>query len=119
HFERVTPLWGELEHWSCVTMRGALGLFVPRWYVKWKHVGLPMGQSLLADEEIRVLPAIFSAAGLDCSSVPSLTELQGILRTYGSLFKTRTQRLLGNITDDEEIARDALLETVLMELSEW
>ncbi len=119
NFERVRPLWDDLEEWSCVERRGELGMFVPRWYVKWKHVGLPMGQNLLAEEELRALPLIFAEAALDPTSPPPRAELQRVLLKHASLFRSRTTRLLRNLGADEETARDALLEAVSLELSEW
>jgi len=116
-FWKMEELWDEHEQWSCVDQAGQFGLFTPIRYVSWRYVGPPMGQALLSEDEIKLLPQVFARAGLDPKFEPSSQQVASALANFSIFLRTRTRRLIEAPADD--LARQALLSAVSQELSEW
>lgn len=117
-FDRMLELWDDLERWATMDRKGELGLFEAKIVGGWIHVGLPLAQTILSEEERNSLPRIFGAAGFDGSSVPPDDEVVRGLRVHGGqYFRPRTQRLVEGRGDEERLS--ALVDVVVEELAEW
>jgi hypothetical protein len=118
-FTEMDQLWEGLERWATDERGGELGLFTYRRVGGWVHVGAPLAQTVLTEQERRALPAIYAAAQLDPTSCPSDLELRRALRTHGGqFFRSRTMNLLAG-GYNEEAFLDVLLATAREELEEW
>ena len=118
-FHRMQELWDDLEAWSEFDMAGDLGLFRARSIGGHIHIGYPLAQSLLTEQERKALPQVFDEAGLDPTTTPPADELARALRSPASreLLRSRTVRLVENQYDAEHYK--ALLDVVADELAEW
>jgi len=117
-FDRMWTLWQDLEQWSNEDKGGELGVFTATATGSWRHVGLPISQMLLDEDERRALPDIFARSGFDHISPPSDQALATALRARGSsTLRSRTLSLLASA--DATPARSALLTIVLEELDDW
>ena len=118
-FNRMKVLWDDLEIWSSLDQAGERGVFHARTIGGHVHIGYPLAQSLLTDQERRALPRIFYAAKLDPTATPPADELARALRspTSKGLMRPRTIRLLESQPDADHFR--AVLETVASELAEW
>src|SRR5205823_9510154 len=67
-FDRMLTLWDDLERWSTGDKAGEVGVFIVRRSGKWVNVGLPLGQTMLVEQERKALPGIFAKANLDPTS---------------------------------------------------
>ena len=83
------------------------------------HVGYPLAQSLLTEQERKALPRIFYEANLDPTATPPADELARALRTPVSrdLLRPRTIRLVESQNDADHYK--AILDAVADELAEW
>lgn len=119
-FNRMAELWEDLEKWSTEEKHEELGRFIARIRGKWVHVGRPLSQTLLSDDERKYLPIIFSEAELDPADSPSDGVIKRLLLNYGeNNLERRTLRLLGTAQSDNIEIVNALIEFVLGELSVW
>ena len=117
-FHRMLELWDDLERWAVEDKAGDLGVFEARISGGWIHVGLPIAQTILTEEERHLLPEVFAGAGLDPTSPPPDDELARLLRSSGrSVLTRRTLRLLEKGGESDRF--NALLEVVADELSDW
>ena len=118
-FNRMQELWDDLETWSGLDMTGELGLFHARTIGGHVHVGYPIAQSLLTEQERKALPRIFYEANLDPTATPPADELARALRSPVSreLLRPRTIRLVESQNDADHYR--AILDTVDDELAEW
>ncbi len=117
-FDRMWELWVDLEEWSKSDKDGELGTFNFYFSGGWQHVGLPIGQTLLSEEDRRNLLSLFASHALDPNSPPSDTEVLALLRDSSSgVLQRRTQRLLMDGADPQ--ARRALVQVVVAELTHW
>jgi hypothetical protein len=111
-------LWRDLEVWTHVDKKGELGLFKWQSALDWIYVGLPVAQTILTDEERRVLPELFEQADLEPGAVLPEGQLAAILgRIAGRRLRRQTVQLLGNSGTSDY--RMALLEILQGELLEW
>lgn len=118
-FYKMGELWEDLEKWSTEDKNEELGRFTARIRGGWAHVGRPLSQTLLSDNERAYLPLIFDEAELDPTNLPSDAAIRWILLNYGeNKLERRTLQLLKNAQDNIEMA-NALIEFVLGELVEW
>jgi hypothetical protein len=122
-FDEMLWLWEDLERWSSVDKGGEWGVFRHHLYGGWIHVGLPIAQTLLSEDDHRALPTLFAQAGLDPAAPPAEGALATTLVRYGQgHLRSRTLRLLqasqSSSTEDASSAR-ALIEIVLSELRDW
>lgn len=118
-FHRMHELWDDLETWSELDTAGKLGLFRSRSIGGQIHIGYPLAQSLLTEQERKALPGVFYNADLDPTVTPSAEELARALRSSTSrhLLRPRTVRLVEDRNDDDQYT--ALLDVVADELAEW
>lgn len=119
-FSEMWQLWQDLERWANQEKSGELGIFTCRSIGKQKHIGLPLAQTLLSEEERRSLPSIFATAYLDPTNLPSGDEMASLLLQYGRKYlRSQTRILLGEASSTDEL-RQALLERIIdEELSNW
>ena len=118
-FHRMHELWDDLETWSELDKAGELGLFRARSVGGHIHIGYPLAQSLLTEQERRALPQIFYQTDLDPTTTPPADELARALRSPFSraLLRPRTIRFLESRNDAD--LYKAMLDTVAGELAEW
>ncbi len=121
-YDHMLELWDDLERWSTGgkggDKGGELGIFKARIVGNWIHVGLPIAQTVLTEQERRSLPLVFSEVGLDPTTTVSPGELARGLKAHGTgILRPRTLRLLEAHHDEELYA--VLLDTVAEELAEW
>jgi hypothetical protein len=118
HFMRY--LWDDLETWSQDDRKGELGIFSVTLASKMPHVGIPMAQTLLAEDELHALPLIFARAGMDPTAPLSSEALASSLRRFGSShFRHRTLGLLEAATKDYSELHEALLQIIQDEMLAW
>ena len=121
-FDRMWELWADLEKWSKEDRNEELGRFAFRIRGEWRHVGLPLSQTLLSHDERSNLKVIFDKADIDPTDPPAIDILTRMLVYYGSrdhLLQKRTLTVL-QLTAGQSIGlKNALIEFVLEELAEW
>ena len=119
NFDHMALLWEDLEKWSTVDKNEELGRFVARIRGGWIHVGRPLSQTILSDDERKYLPLIFAEAELDPADTPSDIVIRRLLLNFGeNKLQNRTLRLLNSAQEDDVILK-ALIEFVLEELTGW
>jgi len=120
HFDRMGELWKDLEKWSTEDKHEELGRFTARIRGGWVHVGRPLSQTLLSDDERNYLPLIFSEAELDPTDTPSDAVIRRVLLRYGKNgLEKRTLKLLKGTQGDSSEMVNALIDLVLNKLVEW
>ena len=82
-FEKMRPLWDDLERWANEDMEGSLGSFTVRVAGSCSHVGVPFAQTVLSEQERGALAQVFAAAHLDPNALPGDAELGRLLSTHG------------------------------------
>lgn len=118
-FDEMQVLWHDLERWSNKYKSGELGIFKTNIAGKKIHIGLPISQTLLTQEELKALPVIFAEAELDPTSPPSEVVIAQSLTTYGRKhLRNRTLHLLEETSAHDEL-RQALVERIIDELCDW
>jgi hypothetical protein len=118
-FSEMQDLWDDLENWTQRDMRGALGIFQSRVTSRFIHVGIPISQTILSEQERLALPSIFADAAIDPASSPSEALLINALIKYGgSRLRPRTRTILEERSKSQD-EFEALIDAVLQELSEW
>lgn len=115
-FNRMLELWDDLETWSTRDRQGALGVFTARIAGNKIHIGLPIAQTVLSEDERRALPGLFAEAGLDPTAAPPDDELARMLRG-ATILRNRTRELVRTRRDLERY--EVLLDTVIEELAVW
>jgi hypothetical protein len=117
-FARMLELWDDLERWSTQDKRGSLGLFEARIVGGHIHVGLPIAQTILSEDERQALPKMFADAGFDPTSPPPDDALARMLRAQiVGVLRPRTRELVRTRRDPESYA--VLIDTVGDELARW
>ncbi len=120
YFYETDILWKDLEKWSVEDKHEELGRFVARIRGGQVHIGRPLSQTLLSDDERKCLPLIFSQAELDPANSPSEKVIRRVLLYHGeNRLERRTLRLLNTTKGDEIEMMTSLIELVLSELAEW
>ncbi|GAI42171.1 unnamed protein product, partial [marine sediment metagenome] len=119
-FDTMAYLWNDLEKWSREDKHEELGRFVAKIRGGWIHVGLPLSQTVLSENERKHLPNIFDNAGLDPTDPPSPEIVPKILSYYGqSILENRTKNLLESTQAEDDVLKRVLVELALDELEEW
>lgn len=119
-FYETANLWDDLEKWSVEDKKEELGRFKSRIRGKWCHVGRPLSQTLLSDDERENLPRIFFDCGFDPTNIPSEEIIKsGLIRQGPKRLRHRTLTLLKSQEKDNQEFVNALLELVITELEEW
>lgn len=119
-FDKMDRLWDNLERWSKSYKHGELGSFTKRIRGGNVHIGLPLSQTILSDDERKFLPQIFSESEIDPTDPPSELSLSHMLLKYGA--NKLAKRTLQLLRSDDEInneIRNALIDFILEELTEW
>ena len=118
-FDHMRDLWDDLEDWAVFDKQGELGIFRSRSIGGFIHVGYPLSQSLLVEQERKGLPQIFYDAGLEPAGDYPADELARTLRRplARQTLRARTVRLVEN--QQYADLYSALLEAVAEELSAW
>jgi hypothetical protein len=120
HFDKLAELWVDLEKWSTEDKNEELGRFTARIRGGWVHVGRPLSQTLLSDNERESLLFIFDEAELDPTNLPPEVVIRWTLLNFGkNKLEKRTLRLLDPAQDDNIDMANALIEFVLGELAGW
>jgi len=121
YFHRMDELWADLQKWTEEDKIESLGRFtLRRRFEAWKHVGIPLSQILLSDEERQKLPLFFYEAGLDPSDLPSDATILQQLKIFGpSLFKKRTVDMVQSQKKEHKEFQNSLIDLVLSVLAEW
>lgn len=118
-FSTMRDLWEDLENWSQRDLRGSLGIFQARVTSRFIHVGIPISQTILSEQERLALPSIFADAAIDPASTPSEALLLNALIKYGgSRLRPRTRTILEERARSEE-EFEALIDAVIQELADW
>ena len=119
YFDRMDQLWEDLEDWSGQDQEGKLGIFQARSIGGYIHVGYPLSQSLLVEEERKSLPRIFYDAGLAPAGDYPADELARTLRRSPArdMLRRRTIRLVESRQYPD--LYNALLDAVAEELATW
>lgn len=118
-FSSMRKLWEDLENWTLRDKHGALGIFQARITSRFIHVGIPISQTILSEQERRALPSIFAAAAIDPASAPSEAVLvDALIKHGGSRLRPRTRTILEQHSQSED-EFEALIDVVLQELAEW
>jgi hypothetical protein len=119
-FHRMLSLWDDLEKWSREDKHESLGRFVARIRGSDWKVGLPLSQTILSEEERRLLPSLFNDAGLDPTDTPSPETILRILLSHGQhFFEKRTMRFLRSNKQEDVVLKEALVSLILDELNDW
>ena len=118
-FDHMRVLWDDLEDWAVFDKQGELGIFRSRSIGGFIHVGYPLSQSLLVEQERKGLPQIFYDAGLEPAGDYPADELARTLRRplARRALRARTVRLVEN--QQYADLYSALLEAVAEELAAW
>ena len=118
-FDRMRQLWDDLEQWAIVDKQARLGNFQSRPIGGNVHIGYPLSQAILVEQDRRVLPRIFRNTRLDPTTTYPKEELARALLTSFArqLLKRRTNQLIAN-SDYKEL-RATILEVVAEELANW
>lgn len=116
-FDRMIELWDDLERWSTQDRHGDMGVFQARFVGNWIHVGLPLAQTVLTEEERAALPRVFAEAGLDADMTPTALVLQRALALRGRPYlRPRTMTALERGADP---FKQALLDVVAEDFIAW
>lgn len=118
-FAKVDRVWEDLERWANDEQDGRLGYFFAE-AIGHAHVGYPMAQMLLSEEEREHLPGVFARAGLSPTFPPSDGEVAALVARHGRQnLRPRTLRLLGERNGENPRAHEVLLEILTDELAQW
>lgn len=118
-FDQMGILWDDLGRWANEDKLGEVGIFNINIAGSWIHVGRPIAQTLLTEEERRSLPYIFASADLDPTAPPSEEVIAFLLVKHGGKYlRNQTLKLLKESSDTEEL-RQALLGRIIDELHGW
>ena len=118
-FDRMRQLWDDLENWTMLDKQGELGIFQSRTIGGNRHIGYPLSQAVLVEQDRKALPQIFYNRKLDPTAVYPRDELARALRSPDAkrLLRSRTIRLVEKRYDVG--LYDAMLEAVRDELADW
>ena len=117
-FNLMWQLWDDLEDWTVRDMQGELGVFQSRSVGGNLHIGYPLSQSILGEQDRRALPQLFHSAGLDPATVHVADELAMALRSTIArrLMRARAVRVA---SDPSDVLHKAMMRVVSEELAAW
>ncbi|MFA6371069.1 MAG: hypothetical protein WCW68_00440 [Methanothrix sp.] len=119
-FDKMDKLWDSLEKWTRNYKHKELGRFTKRIRGGNVHIGLPLSQTILSEDEQRFLHQIFIEAEIDPTDPPSETTLGSLLLRHGmGKLRKRTLALLKDKKMENDEMRSALINFVIEEISEW
>ncbi|SDO58435.1 hypothetical protein SAMN04487897_11751 [Paenibacillus sp. yr247] len=118
-FDEMYRIWQDLEKWTKEDKFEEFGRFTVKTRGRWRHVGLPLSQSVLSAKEKRSLPLLFHKGGLIPTSPPYYNQLKNMLIEHGqNNLSRKTLRLLYGEEENKELLM-ALLDYVRDELIHW
>lgn len=118
-FDRMQLLWKDLEKWANIRNSGERGNFNVNVSGRLVHVGIPISQTLLTEEELKALQIIFALSGLEPIYHPSNEYIALLLAKHGrDYLRKRTLCLLEEANANNEL-RCALIERIVDELRIW
>ena len=117
-FHLMWQLWDDLQEWAVVDKQGKLGDFESRTIGGHRHIGYPISQSILSEQDRLALPRVFFNEGLDPASIHPHSELAMALRSTlaRSRLRPRTIRLAESPADT---LHSTLIDSVAEELANW
>lgn len=119
-FYETDNLWTQLEIWSKTDKHETLGRFTRRIRGGHAHVGLPLSQILLSDNERKKLPLLFWEAELDPANIPTENAIRHAILNFGTgKLHGRTLKLLREKKSNSNVLADALIDLIFEELAEW
>ena len=119
-FYETDKLWDDLEKWSIEEKKEELGRFKAKIRGHWCHVGRPLSQTLLSEDERKSLGSIFYDCGFDPNNPPSEIIIKnGLVRHGAKRLRHRTLALLKNEEAENQEFVKSLLDLVVTELEEW
>ncbi|ABW19399.1 hypothetical protein [Alkaliphilus oremlandii] len=117
-FDKMEELWYDLQEWSIDKEQEKLGKFIARSMINWKHVGLPMAQVLITQDERSRLPNFFKESSFDPVFPPTLDAISSAIYRSG-IFSQKTKRLASTTDKNKAPFREALLQLIKQDLLEW
>ncbi|WP_306200925.1 hypothetical protein [Bacillus multifaciens] len=118
-FDRMESLWKDLEKWSTEDKFEEYGRFKVRIRGRYRHVGLPLSQTIISSRERKRLPLIFNKVGITFYDSPDSETVRKILLDHGEEhFTKKTMRLLKGEEENSELLQ-ALLDLAGDTLVEW
>ena len=119
-FDKMVKLWEDLEKWTKNNKHEELGRFTKRIRGGMVHIGIPLSQTLLSEDERKNLPRIFFESGIDRLDNLLEEEMRKILLDHGQKYLAkRTISLLKDEREEIVDIRNGLIEFVIDELSDW
>ena len=117
-FDQMWQLWDDLETWAVLDNRGDLGVFESRTTGGYRHVGYPISQCILSDQDRTALPHVFYSAELEPAKFHPSNEIARALRSTAArnLLLSRTIRIAENPGNELHVP---LIEAVIEELADW
>lgn len=126
-FDRMEALWEDLDSYTSEIKNGEIGIF-SKVETEYRHVGNPLSQSLITQEDRNKLPKIFYSAALSPEEPPSEEEMRAALLYYDvdSGLSIRVKNLLRRIesykaeaSDNEKAAYFLMMRLIFSELASW
>ena len=99
-YGKMFELWDELRKWSVEKRNGELGEFNCDIYGQHIHVGIPIYQVALTDEDVKKLPKIFHKMGWDAFSNPTDAEIEQALKESKNILSRRTEKRISSRSTD-------------------
>ena len=117
-FGRMRELWDDLEDWSVFDKQGEVGIFESRTIGGHVHIGYPLSQAILVEQDRRALPRVFYGERLDPASHHPADEIAMALRstTARQFLTSRTVQRAENPSAD---LHKELIDAVAEELAAW
>ena len=117
-FRYMWQLWDDLQEWAVLDKQGEFGNFESRTIGGHRHIGYPISQSILSEQDRLALPMVFFKAGLDPASIHPHSQLAMALRSplARTSLRPRTIRLAENSAD---ALHSTLIDSVAEELANW
>ena len=117
-FWRMRELWDDLEDWSVFDKQGEVGIFESRTVGGHVHIGYPLSQTILVEQDRRALPRVFYSEGLDPAAHHPADEIALALHssTARQLLRGRTVQCAENPHAD---LHKELIDAVAEELTAW
>ena len=117
-FMELDELWLDLQVWSIEIKSEKLGRFTTKPVGSWRHVGLPISQTLITSEEREKLPIFFAQNDFDPMLLPDCDTLSKAV-SESPFFKNRTKKLILSGDNEYKHLKVGLLELIQTALVEW
>ena len=119
-FDKMIDLWDDLERWSKEDESEELGSFTARIRGKHIHIGLPLSQTILTNEERNRLPRFFDKADLEPGQHVSSEILLDCLGKFGrDCLSVRTKKLISTTQTEFKELKQVLVQFLQDEVLFW